>query len=302
MGILGNHWGRTHVGTFRAAGCDVVAIVGRDRDRSAAIAAHEGIAGHDLEALRGVDIVVVATPTAQHREHVLRWIDKRVYCEKPLLGAPADPEFVAIAERSSLAVNFAFARLDIAARVHELVAGGRIGHVPRMRLRVDVRHEPVGSALVALREAAIHPLSWLHHAFGPWQLTRHEVAHERVVARLERIDGVIELDVRIGADEGMAIELEAFGDEGTLAMRGGHRPGAGWSFAPVRIDDVDHGDGERLEHGDIWYRANCRAVATYVDWLDGTTSTAAALAAGMFDARRALALEAALAPLLGATR
>jgi len=299
VGILGTHWGRTHVGTFRAAGCELVAIVGRDPHRSAEVAAHEGIARHDLDAFADVDIVVIATPTELHREHLLRWADKRLYCEKPLLGRSADPEITALAERSTLAVSFAFPRLETAAVVHGLIRSGRIGRVPRMRLRVDVRHD-TPTAAILLREAAIHPLSWLHHAFGTWHTTRHEITDDVVAATLELAHATVDRVVRVGGDAGMAMAGDAHGGHGTLTMRGGHRPAAGWAFAPVCIDGAPHNEGERLEHGDIWYRANCRAVATFVDWIDGTTSTADAIAGGLFDGRRALALEASLAPLLDA--
>jgi predicted dehydrogenase len=43
IGIVGTWWGRMHVGGFRRAGAEVVAICGRDPERTRRVAAQEGI-------------------------------------------------------------------------------------------------------------------------------------------------------------------------------------------------------------------------------------------------------------------
>jgi predicted dehydrogenase len=159
VGILGTRWGRTHVGTFRAAGCSIHAIVGRDSHRSAIVAAEEGVPRSDEEALTECDVVVIATPTESHRDLVARHADKRLFCEKPLFGRRVDEGDRAIVARSDLAVNYAFGFLDSAVRVRELVAGGSLGSLLEVRLDVGVRLESLQDqpATLWLRECAIHP-------------------------------------------------------------------------------------------------------------------------------------------------
>jgi predicted dehydrogenase len=92
--VVGTGFGvLTHVRALQAAGIEVRALVGRDRQKAAARAARFGIphATDDLaEAMRGrdglgVDIVSVATPPFTHAPIVLEAIaaGKHVVCEKP---------------------------------------------------------------------------------------------------------------------------------------------------------------------------------------------------------------------------
>lgn len=80
----------THVQSLRRAGVDVVALVGRDEQRTAERAARVGIARSltslaDALALPGADVVVIATPPASHAPLALAAVaaGKHVVCEKP---------------------------------------------------------------------------------------------------------------------------------------------------------------------------------------------------------------------------
>src|SRR5262245_53415992 len=75
---------------MRAAGFDVVALVGRNEEKTADRAARFDVPNaltnvHDAIALPGVDVVAVATPPRTHREIVLEAVGagKHVMCEKP---------------------------------------------------------------------------------------------------------------------------------------------------------------------------------------------------------------------------
>src|SRR5579862_2266113 len=80
----------THVESLRRAGFDVVALVGRDQQRTAERAAAVGVANPvtslaDALARPGADVVVVATPPHTHAPLVLQAVgaNKHVVCEKP---------------------------------------------------------------------------------------------------------------------------------------------------------------------------------------------------------------------------
>lgn len=81
----------------RAANCDLVAVIGRDRARTAAFAEEYAVphAYDDLDAALAAgefDAVWVATPHAMHREQVERIAAarKHVLCEKPLATSVED--------------------------------------------------------------------------------------------------------------------------------------------------------------------------------------------------------------------
>ena len=100
--------GRVHVPALRAAGFEVVALVGTDRERTERRAARAGIATAttDLHAvLNDVDAVTIATPPQTHKLLVLAALraGKHVICEKPFtLGTTEARDLVAAAERAGV--------------------------------------------------------------------------------------------------------------------------------------------------------------------------------------------------------
>ncbi|MGO8864849.1 MAG: Gfo/Idh/MocA family protein [Acidimicrobiales bacterium] len=96
--VVGTGFGcRVHVPAARAAGLDVVALVGRDRERAARRAERSGVAeacGSLTEALRlpHSDIVVIASPPATHAELAEEAIaaGRHVLVEKPFTTSVGD--------------------------------------------------------------------------------------------------------------------------------------------------------------------------------------------------------------------
>jgi predicted dehydrogenase len=125
----------------RAVASELVAIVSGDADKRAELGERYGIAHHgdypELEQLIAqarVDAVYVATPNAQHREHVLRSAaaGAHVLCEKPLACSVAE------CEEMIQACDAAKVKLMVAYRLHfeeanleaiELVQSGKLGEV-----------------------------------------------------------------------------------------------------------------------------------------------------------------------------
>lgn len=94
VAVIGTNIGTTlHVGALQAAGFDVVALVGRDAERTSRRAAHFGIptASTSVEKMidSDIDAIVVATPPSTHHPIVMAAIaaGKHVLCEKPLAAS-----------------------------------------------------------------------------------------------------------------------------------------------------------------------------------------------------------------------
>ncbi len=109
VAVVGTAFGaRVHVPALRAAGFDVVALVGTDPDRTARRAARVDVpvASTTLgDVLGAVDAVTIATPPATHKLLVLAAIraGKHVVCEKPFtLGTTEARDLVAAAERAQV--------------------------------------------------------------------------------------------------------------------------------------------------------------------------------------------------------
>jgi predicted dehydrogenase len=136
--IVGTGFGvLTHLRAARAAGLDVVALVGRDQAKASERAALFDVphATTDLEAalaLPGVDAVAVTTPPHVHASITLAAIaaGKHVVCEKPFARDAAEARtMLEAAERAGvihlLGTEFRFGTAQ--ALLARLVAEGRIG-------------------------------------------------------------------------------------------------------------------------------------------------------------------------------
>ncbi|MFW2589466.1 Gfo/Idh/MocA family protein [Sagittula sp. SSi028] len=127
-----------HVAAFRAAGAEVVGIVGRTPDVLAQVAARHGISWSGTDWLTALevcqpDIVSIATPGGAHAVPIRQALDHgcHVFCEKPL--APDAPTARALWDQARKAqVKTAFAasfRYTPGVRhAARLVAEGAIGH------------------------------------------------------------------------------------------------------------------------------------------------------------------------------
>jgi len=302
VGIIGTVWGRIHCGTFRQAGCEVTALVGRDADKAAHVAAEEGVpvGTDDLAALDDCDVVVIATPTATHVEYLEQFRHKLVLCEKPLCGQVPDPAWLERLSDSRIYVNYAFSFLDSARLLEQKIRNGELGDVHRILLQVGVKFPPDKTPAAWFMDVAVHPLSFLLHVFGPFRIETFAVGKGRanVGVLLSNTDQMLDVSLYDMAVTGIQIDMSVIGTAAKARLSGGFRPGRDWWFEPLLIRNAPFTDGEYRYAEDIWYRANRRAVRTFCEVLRGERSHADGEALGLFGLAKAAQMETMLAPLL----
>lgn len=121
VGIIGSNYGLAHIATLRAAGAAVVALAGRNPEKTAALARQQQIAlaTTDIDQLcQAVDAVVIASPDGLHHQHVLQVLGhgRHILCEKPLTRTASDAEaLVAAAAQVPVVCATAFAYRHISA-------------------------------------------------------------------------------------------------------------------------------------------------------------------------------------------
>jgi myo-inositol 2-dehydrogenase/D-chiro-inositol 1-dehydrogenase len=124
VGVIGTNWGRMHIGAFRGAGAEVVALCGRDLEKTRRIAAQEsiGLATTDVaELCAACELVVVASPDAEHARHANAALDagRHLLCEKPLAFTASDARALANRPTQSIAaVGFPYRMLPPFAALH----------------------------------------------------------------------------------------------------------------------------------------------------------------------------------------
>jgi predicted dehydrogenase len=149
--VVGTGFGcLTHVRVLRAAGFEVVALVGRDPDKTAARAArfdipHACTSLDDALALDGVDAVAIATPPHTHAPVGLAAIaaGKHVLCEKPFTRDVAEAQELLAAAEGAGVVHLLGAEMRFAPGQALLTRVVRQGAIGAPRLATFVVHIPM---------------------------------------------------------------------------------------------------------------------------------------------------------------
>lgn len=302
VGIIGTVWGRLHCGTFRQAGCEIAAMVGRDADRAAQVAAAEGVpvGSDDPAALDDCDVIVISSPTATHLEYLERFRDKRVLCEKPLCGRVPDPAWVESLSDSPIYINYTFSFLDSARVLAQKINDGHLGKVNRILLQVGVNLPDDKTPAAWFMDVAVHPLSFLLHVFGPFRTETFCVGQgpANVGILLSNARQMLDVSLYDHPFEGIRIDMMVIGDVANARLSGGFRVGQDWWFDPLLINGMPFTDGEYRTAEDIWYRANRRAVRTLCEVFRGQRSHEEGEALGLFGIARAAQMETMLTPLI----
>ncbi len=209
----------THVRALRAAGFDVVAVVGRDAARTAQRARLFDVpraCGSLSEALgiAGVAAVTIATPPLTHADLALEAIaaGKHVLCEKPFAADAAEGRRVlAAAERAGVVhVMGTEFRYDAGqALLARAVAAGLLG---QPRIATWLMHVPV----LAQSDAVVPDWWGDARASGGWLAAHGSQLIDQIRATLGEFRGVSAsllhvVDRPMSADDGFVVHFEMDG-------------------------------------------------------------------------------------------
>jgi predicted dehydrogenase len=194
VAVVGTGFGCfTHVRALRAAGFDVLALVGRDPDKTAQRARLFDVPRAlpslgDALSVPGVDAVTIATPPSTHADLTLEAIEagRHVVCEKPFTATLDEARRVLAAAEASgivhvLGTEF---RWDPGqAGLARVVHGGDIG---RPRLATWIMNVPV-----LADPAAVVPEWWADaSARGGWMWAHGSQLIDQIRVTLGEFDGV----------------------------------------------------------------------------------------------------------------
>jgi predicted dehydrogenase len=233
------------------AGVAVTAVAARDPRRAGRLAARYGIGTvhPDYAAVLAdpdVDAVYVPLPNGLHAEWTLAALaaGKHVLCEKPLASNAAQAREVAdAADRSGLVVMEAFHYRyhPLMARVRQLLDGGAVGRIRRMRASLcfplfrfsDIRYR-LDLAGGAAMDAGCYPVNLLRFLAGtePEVVSAHAELRtpgvDRAMTanlrfpRADRTDGADGIDARMVASlwspRLLSLSAQVWGDAGRLRV------------------------------------------------------------------------------------
>jgi predicted dehydrogenase len=194
VAVVGTGFGCfTHVRALRAAGFDVLALVGRDQEKTTERARLFEVPRalgslHEALAVPGVEAVTIATPPRTHAELALEAIaaGRHVICEKPFTATVGEARSVLAAAEAARVVHVLGTefRWDPGqAGLAEAVRGGEIGDP---RIATWIMHVPV------LAEAdAVVPAWWADAASrGGWLWAHGSQLIDQIRVTLGEFEGV----------------------------------------------------------------------------------------------------------------
>lgn len=300
VGVIGTRWGLMHVGMFRFAGAEVVALCGRDAANTAAVAARERIAfaTPDVRALCDrVDIVAIAGPDLLHAEHVRVALaaGRHVLCEKPLARDADDAQsLLPLAEEAAArgivcATSFGYRYLPPLAALREQI---RRRGAPRV-LTVNVRNSFAGAeGLNDRRDGAImghrgdfggasHYIDAMLWALGARATSVRAVFRGRpahsLLFHLETDAGTAIDFVHVATTEpGIDGHWHAAGNGWDARFRAGYDPGrGGWCVGALEVSEGNGWDpiGAAQEPGahvpEPWFLANAKLAVEFLSKVEG---------------------------------
>jgi myo-inositol 2-dehydrogenase/D-chiro-inositol 1-dehydrogenase len=279
VGIIGTNWGRMHVGGFRGAGAEIAALCGRDPEKTARIAAAEGIplATTRVEELcAAVDVVVVAGPDRLHHAHVMAALDAgcHVLSEKPLTCAAEDALALAahadeLAARTGqrCAVSFPYRMSPPLVALQRWLAQREPGAWLSVNLRSSFAAAEGRASEGAIMGAsgdfggASHVLDaafWLMRGRPLWveAVMQGRPAHSLALHIGLDTGGVVSVHHLAAHEPGIAGEWHLIGSDWEARFTGAYRPqhhgwtigpteafaGAGWIEIGARVQPNDHGE------------------------------------------------------------
>lgn len=296
IGIIGTRWGLMHVGGFRGAGAEVVALCGQDPERTRAVAAREGVplATTDPATLcAACDVVVVASPDALHCAHVQQALAAgcAVLCEKPLARTLAEAEqlwALSAAAGSRCAVSFPYRMLPPLVALHRglldrpavrhIAVTLRSGFIPWTQ--EDAAEPRLGaSGDFGGTSHVIDAALWLMRGVPVrvQALFSGRPAHSVVVHVELSTGGILSLAHLATPDPGLWGTWTLTGAGWEASFAGGYRPEFdGWCIGPARLFESGGGWQELAPevrpqpgHPEPWAAAHIATARAFLRTLDG---------------------------------
>ena len=247
VGIIGTNWGRMHIGAFRGAGADVVALCGRDLARTQELARTEGVAlgTNDLQQLFAASqVVVVASPDGEHHAHVLAALRAgcHVLCEKPLAATAAEAgELARVAAQHPsqvCAVGFPYRQLPPFAALRDWAQTWPRPSSLTVTVRSAFVQRPEPTADLNGMSHLLDAAFWLMDEQPIWVEATSEQLPSRVVSIAAGLASGRQVTVKQAASDEPGIHgvWVLFAETRVARVTGGYVPAlGGWRLGPAQV-------------------------------------------------------------------
>ncbi|MBK7863669.1 MAG: Gfo/Idh/MocA family oxidoreductase [Archangiaceae bacterium] len=174
-----------------APGTELMACWSRSPERAAAFAErHRAVSCSSLDALLAsqVDVIYVATPPGQHKEHALACLNagKAVLLEKPFACSAAEAREIAAAARKANRFCMEAMWMRFVPAFRELVTSVRQGrHGAVQSLEASLGFAQARARDGALLDLGVYPLTFAHALLGAPKTVKAIGGHEEVSAVLD---------------------------------------------------------------------------------------------------------------------
>lgn len=283
--VIGINWGQVHIHAFNELGVEIIGLCATQPERLHEVAKQHSIPFTTTDPatlLRlPLDVISIATPATTHSELLSLFRQIPIICEKPLVGLEG-PEPIIDERRAPLWINYAFAFLDSARQIRQLLPG--LGKVHQLEMCCEYELPLNFTAAQWWLEVASHPLSFLLHLFGEPATVSHKEG-EALAVKIGNIPARLICRQASGIN-GIRQQLRFHTDAGLLELNGHFQMGSPWRYEPLILAGKLLNDGEWCS-GDCWIRANVRSFEAIMAQLQGRHSLLEGISNGLFTAAKA---------------
>lgn len=244
VGVIGLHFGKTHLNAALANGAEVAAICDLDEERLNAAAEEFNIPKEkrftdyrELLKMEEINVVTLGIPDQQHKKLVLEFLNagKNVMCEKPLALTRADlEEIIKATEKSDkkLMVGQICHFTPSFMKAKEIIDSGEIGEVyyveseyahDYVKLESVWRNDPIRHGVIGGGCHAVDLLRWFVgdpievFAYGAHKAMLHLPYDDATISVLKFNNGVIgKVFVSTGCKRNYTMRTLVYGTLGTI--------------------------------------------------------------------------------------
>jgi hypothetical protein len=200
----------------------------------------------DIEALSLCDQIIIVDPENITYDFLMRHKNKHiVFSSLPFIANREEYEkYLELFENSNFYSLLEFNQLITIRKIKEQLENRSIGNINSIFIDIGVKNN--GNTQKNFQEIIINPLSFINNHFNPFKLDYSDYNEYMNGVLTHHMSGNQRMTINFFKlwYDGIKLIMRIVGDEGEIRVEGRYIEESGWSFKPVKQNDVKYGQGE----------------------------------------------------------
>lgn len=200
----------------------------------------------DIEALGLCDQIIIVDPENITYDFLMRHKTKHiVFSSLPHIANREEYEkFLELFENSNFYTLLEFNQLITIRKIKEQIQNDSIGPINSIFIDIGVKNQ--NETQKNFQEIIINPMSFINNYFNAFKLDYSDYNENMKSVLTHHMSGDQRMTINFFKlwYDGIKLIMRMVGDEGEIRVEGRYTEESGWSFKPVKQNDVKYGQGE----------------------------------------------------------